>query len=157
MFWLVKTMNKKDQIIYELMLNMRKLTTIFRDQVIMQIGRKNKLSPIDFKILVGIAENNHETKSTIAKFIDMPPPAMNRSLDRLLANNMIARTEDSKDKRYIRLSLTKSGAVLYEKVRNDLGEQWQKICNQLELEELVEFNRLTLKLKESICNEILEE
>ncbi|MEM1243644.1 MAG: MarR family transcriptional regulator [Pseudomonadota bacterium] len=96
--------------------------------VITPMQKKHQLQRVDVRIILSLVKNVQLSKNALAEHVGMQSSAMSRSLDRLIARGFVARKEDAKDRRGIKLYLTPKGKKLHQTVANFMSQYWAQLC-----------------------------
>ncbi len=75
---------------------------------------------LEMKTLTTIHEHINPSMKDIADELGISSPATTAIIDRLIADKLITRSEDTKDRRIVRISMTPTGKKSFEKTREVL-------------------------------------
>lgn len=81
------------------------------------IGTPYRLSPVEFTILMLVANNRDATHKQLSQALMVSAPAVTTLLDRLSERGLIARVRNENDRRSHNVRLTRRGAALQREVR----------------------------------------
>jgi DNA-binding MarR family transcriptional regulator len=81
------------------------------------IGTPYRLSPVEFTILMLVANNRDATHKQLSQALMVSAPAVTTLLDRLSERGLIARVRNESDRRSQNVRLTRRGAALQREVR----------------------------------------
>ena len=81
------------------------------------IGAPYRLSPVEFTILMLVANNRDATHKQLSQALMVSAPAVTTLLDRLSERGLIARVRNENDRRSQNVRLTRRGAALQREVR----------------------------------------
>ena len=81
------------------------------------IGTPYRLSPVEFTILMLVADNRDATHKQLSQALMVSAPAVTTLLDRLSERGLIARVRNENDRRSQNVRLTRRGAALQREVR----------------------------------------
>ncbi|EQB4342330.1 MarR family winged helix-turn-helix transcriptional regulator [Clostridium botulinum] len=131
-------LNEISQDLYDLLLNLHK-KLLNPDE----LKKKFPLPPSHVKVIVYLKHNGNCSISKIAKDLLISKPNMTPIIDKLISENMVTRYTDSKDRRVIRVELTKKGSIfikdqeklvktlLTEKISNLSSEDLQYLSDHI--------------------------
>jgi DNA-binding MarR family transcriptional regulator len=89
------------------------------------------------KILMLLSRGGAMSGSELAESIGVGLAALSGMIDRLVANDLVARQEDPHDRRVRRISLSKAGAELIGSIITAGAEKQSRLLSRLSAEELV--------------------
>lgn len=102
-------------------------TALLWQRIRRSILEKEGITQADKRILYGLYKVEAITKKDLAKRVVLEHSSLTRSLDRLEKQKLIVRVTNPKDKRYIKISLTRSGLVKTKAIKR----QSLKLLNKL--------------------------
>ncbi len=85
-----------------------------------------------WRLLVVVSCQGTATLNEVAQALGVHPSTATRVCDQLVAAGLLLRQEDSQDRRYVALSLTRKGQRLVDKVTAARSADIEKILNRLE-------------------------
>jgi DNA-binding MarR family transcriptional regulator len=103
-------------------------------------------SLLDFETLRYVKDNQHPYMRDVAKNFHVTPPAATLLIDNLVKGKLLARVVDPKDRRSVRITLTKKGKDLFEKSMTQKGTQFKKIFGTLTPIERTQFTAILKKI-----------
>ncbi|MDO4903017.1 MAG: MarR family transcriptional regulator [Limosilactobacillus sp.] len=95
-----------------------------------------------------ISMYDHQTVSAVAKALHLTPGTMTSMTDRLIKKGYVERKRDEKDRRIIRLHLTKRGRVLYRAHRAFHNKMVEGFLKGMSQDELKTVNKALANLEE---------
>lgn len=122
----------------EFVLNFKKLSV--------GIFAKYDMTFADGRIMVALKKGEASTKAELSNYVKLKPAGLTRALDRLVEQGYIDRKTCSDDKRCVRLTLTKQGFSLGNKIRNDFLKVWQALLVDSNENEVAEYIHLLKKM-----------
>lgn len=90
------------------------------------------LTKVDANILQALSRHGGKTKAQLAESLSFSPNSLTRSIDRLVGLNLLDRQVDSKDQRFIKLSLTKKGADLAQGYISSMRDFWHRALQDVD-------------------------
>lgn len=103
-------------------------------------------SLLDFETLRYIRDHEHPYMKDVAKNFHVTPPAATLLIDNLAKQKLLVRLVDPKDRRSVRVTLTKKGKDLFEKSMTEKAVQFKKIFGVLTPAERTEFASILKKI-----------
>jgi DNA-binding MarR family transcriptional regulator len=94
------------------------------------------LTLTQFKILMLLSRHGNVSGGELAGLLGIGLAALSGMIDRLVQQDLVARTEDLRDRRVRRIGLTKKGAELIESILNAGGARMVSLLSRLSAEEL---------------------
>lgn len=95
--------------------------SIVTDSVFRQrVGEPLQLRPIEYTVLVLVAQNPGGSAARIARALAVTPPHVTMVLDRLQARRLVERRVSAEDRRSQQLSVTREGAKLACRATDDI-------------------------------------
>jgi DNA-binding MarR family transcriptional regulator len=88
------------------------------------------------KILMLLARDGNVSGGELARRLGVGLAALSGMIDRLVAQDRVARTEDLRDRRVRRIGLTKAGSQLIESIINAGADKQRRLLSRLSAEEL---------------------
>jgi DNA-binding MarR family transcriptional regulator len=121
-----------------------------RSRVRATATREFDVTEEQFHILRHIRRGAHSV-SGLADVGRISRPAISQAVDALVDKGLVSRTQNTDDRRYVRLELTQEGAALLDEIFGR-ARQWMntKLAN-LEADELQVINSGLALLKEALC------
>lgn len=86
----------------------------------------------------------------LAASVGIEGPSLVRLLDNLIAKELIARSEDSTDRRAKLLCLTKDGRKIVERIREEMISLENELLSSFKPEEILLFEELVLRLGSAV-------
>lgn len=108
--------------------------------------RDLRLRPVDFTILLLLADHDGVSQKALCRKLDISPPGLAVILDRLQARRLLVRVRNESDRREHRLSLTEAGAKLAAQAESRSHELEREVLASLTPAEEQELARLLTKL-----------
>jgi DNA-binding MarR family transcriptional regulator len=108
-------------------------------------GRFNML-PDEFSVLASLYDCGTLTAKTICDITGRPKNSVGRGVRRLIASGRIKSVTNPDDRREAHLSILPEGRKLYERLLPLCRERERKLMQSLTTEELVQFDRLLMKI-----------
>ncbi|MEM9242607.1 MAG: MarR family transcriptional regulator [Pseudomonadota bacterium] len=136
----------------KLLMTLRKTMMLIARRVLIPIGKKYDLQPVDMRLIMTLAHHQHSSKLQLANAIGMDHSSMSRALDRLIEKNYVQREIDTNDRRLIRISLTEQGRELHQQVFSTISKLWNKVCADFSDQELKQSIHFMQTLAENIAN-----
>jgi DNA-binding MarR family transcriptional regulator len=126
------------------------------------IRNKSTLNPGALFVLGTIRKHQLLSMSEIGCKLSMPKPHVTAHIDKLIAEGMVERVNDPKDRRIINIRLTEKGHLDFENIKSEITEEMrhrveklsdEKMKNLYESTEIVR-NILTEMMAESMQNKM---
>jgi DNA-binding MarR family transcriptional regulator len=111
------------------------------------------LTLTQIKILMLLARHGSVSGGELAGLLGVGPAALSGMIDRLVAQDLVARTEDLHDRRVRRITLTKAGSELIGGILDAGAEQLRKVLSRLSDEELATVARAMHLLVDATAGE----
>ena len=106
-----------------------------------------ELSPNEINILIVLSNNpNITTSSELIAVLDVSKGLVSRSIDHLVKMNILCLKQDKKDRRVIRLCLTREGQELMVTLNQAIKEINEEMFSHIPSEELKELEVTTKKI-----------
>jgi DNA-binding MarR family transcriptional regulator len=105
------------------------------------------------KILMLLARHGSVSGGELAGLLGVGPAALSGMIDRLVAQDLVARTEDLHDRRVRRITLTKAGSELIGGILDAGAEQLRTVLSRLSDEELATVARAMHLLVDATAGE----
>jgi DNA-binding MarR family transcriptional regulator len=99
------------------------------------------LTMSQIKILMLLSRHGNVSGGELAGLLGVGLAALSGMIDRLVQQDLVARTEDLRDRRVRRIGLTKKGAELIESIFNAGGAKMVSVLSRLSAEELAIVSR----------------
>ena len=124
----------------------------------MEVVRSKMENPEDrsfiFRILILLAQNDQPiTMSELSTELNVPMSTATRIVDSLVASDFVERVNDSKDRRVVRVGMSKSGRELYEQGMNFNKQRITRLLQDFSDDEQAQFLKLMNKLFDSLARE----
>lgn len=103
-------------------------------------------SLLGFETLRYVKDNHHAYMKDVAKNFHVTPPAATLLIDNLVKGKLLVRMVDPKDRRSVRIGLTKKGKDLFEKAMAQKAGQFKKIFGPLSPAERTQFAAILKKI-----------
>ncbi len=97
---------------------------------------KTRLTVPQFKVLASLAIGEEDTPSGLSRSLSVTLATMSKTVDRLVAQDLVVRIADPEDRRVRRLRLTSLGRSVVEEVMAPRPELGPQMLARLSLEEL---------------------
>ncbi|MDB5371688.1 MAG: MarR family transcriptional regulator [Belnapia sp.] len=78
--------------------------------------RRRGVSPPVWRVLGSLLGSTGETVTGLAEVCLLQQPTMTKLLDRMVRDGFVARTQDQRDRRVVRVALTERGSILAEEL-----------------------------------------
>lgn len=107
-----------------------------------------QISPLQCQALVEIGRAKKLTLNQLAELLDVENYTMSRNINTMVDKDIVHRITDSKDRRYIQLSLTNKGKVLYIDIEKDMEQYYQTVLSSIpnkKKEQILESLHLLIK------------
>ncbi len=117
------------------------------------IAKRSKISQAQLGIMFTLLRIENPSVSQLAKLLRISKPNMTPLLDSLIELGYIKRDRDKKDRRILRISLTKEGKAFYEKMKeynSEAIENGMKSLTPEEAEEMARCSGILLSLLKKI-------
>jgi DNA-binding MarR family transcriptional regulator len=111
------------------------------------------LTLTQIKILMLLARHGSVSGGELAGLLGVGPAALSGMIDRLVAQDLVARTEDLHDRRVRRITLTEAGSELIGGILDAGAEQLRKVLSRLSDEELATVARAMHLLVDATAGE----
>jgi DNA-binding MarR family transcriptional regulator len=111
------------------------------------------LTLTQIKILMLLARHGSVSGGELAGLLGVGPAALSGMIDRLVAQDLVARTEDLHDRRVRRITLTKAGSELIGGILDAGAEQLRTVLSRLSDEELATVARAMHLLVDATAGE----
>lgn len=109
----------------------------------------NEVSRGEIGVLGYLAfEKDEVTAGELSENLNVTTARIASILNSLEAKNYIKRKEDSKDKRKTLVVITENGRVLAKKAKKEVIEKIKKVINEVGEEDMKEYLRIVLKIRE---------
>lgn len=107
-----------------------------------------------FRILILLSQSeNPLTMSELSAELNVPMSTATRIVDWLVRGNMVERVNDPKDRRVVRVGMSKSGRELYETAMAYTKQRIARLLKDFTMEEQTQLLNLMNKLFESLLSE----
>ncbi len=100
------------------------------------ILENEQLTPTDKRILYGLYRMKQATKKELAQRVVLEHSSLTRSLDRLVEKGLVARIASKDDKRFVQLSLTKSGLAKTQSIKSQSLELAKELFSGITAENI---------------------
>ncbi|MFC1703582.1 MarR family winged helix-turn-helix transcriptional regulator [Candidatus Omnitrophota bacterium] len=100
-------------------------------------------------VLFATYEQNETTTSKLSKTMRVSPPTISGIVDRLVRDHYLQRFPDKKDRRVIRIQLTKKGVLEVKSVFARIQKKWKSVLILLSPAERETFLGITKKIVQS--------
>lgn len=139
-------MSNKQTNVSEIVSLMFVMGRFMRDK--MQKTNDNKYcnSLLDFETLRYVKDKQHPYMRDVAKNFHVTPPAATLLIDNLVKEKLLVRLVDPKDRRSVRITLTKKGKDLFERSMTQKAVQFKKIFGTLTPAERTQFATILKKI-----------
>ena len=108
-----------------------------------------------YKVLLAIKHiNNPVTPTAVAHWLDLNTNSISLIIDRMEKDRLVKRVRDFKDRRMVRLVITKEGKEIYERATGPSWDCMKRVMSCLSVEEMSTFAQLMERLGESACEEL---
>jgi len=77
--------------------------------------------------LVEIGRANSISLNELAELLNLEKSTMSRTVNNLVTTGLVKREIDPQDRRYVTISLTESGSMLFEKIEADMNSYFSKV------------------------------
>ncbi len=94
------------------------------------------LTAMQWRPIICLARNRADTAAELAKIIAVDTGAMTRTLDRLEAKGLVARSRSQEDRRVVRLELTEAGQAIAREIPARISRTMQHHLRGFDAEEL---------------------
>jgi DNA-binding MarR family transcriptional regulator len=111
-------------------------------------GANRGITHFDFAIMSMLDELGALPVSNIGERLLIPKPQMTHLLDRLMRLGVVERLPDTRDRRIIRVSLTRKGRSVLKEYREVIRNSLRKNLACLEAEELEQLSALLARLRD---------
>jgi DNA-binding MarR family transcriptional regulator len=111
------------------------------------------LTLTQIKILMLLARHGSVSGGELAGLLGVGPAALSGMIDRLVAQDLVARTEDLHDRRVRRITLTEAGSELIGGILDAGAEQLRTVLSRLSDEELATVARAMHLLVDATAGE----
>jgi DNA-binding MarR family transcriptional regulator len=95
------------------------------------IGNKFGITSVQLMTLHFIKHSDNCKTSDIANFLSVSPPDSTRIVETLVKKGFVERIDDEKDRRIIRLRITRDGKKVFESIRQELALSFSKILEKI--------------------------
>ena len=116
-------------------------------RTIANVLRRYGLTDLGWRVFSLIGHNEPVHPSSIAKRATFDPDKVSRAVDRLVRSGLVARKEDSADRRRVILTLTARGQKVYAEVEQIRRDMEREFLSVLDAEELRAFRAALDKLE----------
>lgn len=100
-----------------------------------------------------LKEQPNGTVTDLAEFLNLSKSSTTQLIERLVKASLVERINDKKDRRIIRLFITKNGEKEFTVLKKRLMEKMQKIFSKIPAEDLCELIRIQTNLVETLKKE----
>ena len=125
----------KEQLIADIMGTQRQLQDLIADDRADPLFSSH-LTLSQLKILMLISRHGSVSGIELAGLLGVGPAALSGMIDRLVVQDLVARTEDLHDRRVRRIGLTRTGKDLIASIFNAGEEKMRTLLSRLSAEEL---------------------
>lgn len=94
------------------------------------------LTAMQWRPIICLAKNRADTAAELAKIIAVDTGAMTRTLDRLEAKGLVARSRSQEDRRVVRLELTEAGQAIAHDIPARISRSMQHHLRGFDAEEV---------------------
>lgn len=108
------------------------------------------LSILQFQTLIYIKKNNNAQMSEIAQEFNIELPSATSLINKLCKTKLVARKADKKDRRLVRISLTKKGTVLLETALHERSKKIQENLAYLSKKDKYDLLRIIQKMSSKL-------
>lgn len=122
-------------------LSMKKATQLFD---------KFDLKPSQAGILFMLNKSGGLSQREMAKFMNVTPPSITNTIQKMEKMDYIRRSPDEKDQRIMRLSLTERGEACLKNIKTVAAEMDEQIFSGLSQEEKLLMRRLLLQMRDNL-------
>ena len=145
-------MADQDQLITDIMVAQQRLQRVFAYDRSDPLFTSH-LTLTQIKILMLLARHGSVSGGELAGLLGVGLPALSGMVDRLVAQDLVARTEDLHDRRVRRIALTKAGSELIGGILDAGAEKLRKLLSRLSEEDLTTVARAMHLLVNAIDQE----
>ena len=140
-------MDEKSELLKEIFHTMEKIKRHVGHLICMHHAEKGA-TMLQMKALSFIEAHPQRTVGELAEMLSMSSSAITQFIDRLLESKMIAKVQDEKDRRIVRLVISEIGKTELKKVNTIMHKKMSKLFDCLSIDEL--------KTMLSIQNKLIE-
>jgi DNA-binding MarR family transcriptional regulator len=120
------------------------------------IRAKTNLNPGSLYIIGILRKHDILSMSEIGCKLAMPKPHVTAQIDKLIAEEMVERVLDPKDRRIINIRLTEKGKVDFEAIKTELSRDMRERIEKLDTKKLITLDESTKQVRD-ILSEIMDE
>ena len=118
---------------------------------------KTNLSVGSLYVLALLSRNNVLTMSDIGIKLSMPKPHVTSLVDRLIAEEMVERLYDPKDRRIVNVKITKKGIEDFNTIKLDISQEMRQSLQLLDHESLTLLSSASKQVKEILISMVSEQ
>ncbi len=128
-------MAENEQLIADIMVAQERLQHLFADDRSDPLFSSH-LTLSQLRILILLARHGSVSGGELARMLGVGLATLSGMIDRLVMQDLVARTEDQRDRRVRRIALTRSGSALIRSIFNAGEEKMRALLSRLSAEEL---------------------
>lgn len=114
----------------------------------------NQLTLMQFQALIFVSKKQNVTMSDIANYFSITLPTTTTLVDKLIKSELITRESDEKDRRIVRIVLSKKGCDLLKEMKKARNKKLTRILSYLSEEERIKLYDILTSLQKRLEDEI---
>ena len=118
------------------------------------IRTKTNLNPGSLFIMGILSKNEILSMSEIGSKLSMPKPHVTAQIDKLIAEDMVERLFDPKDRRIINIKVTEKGKADFQQIKSEISQEMRQNISKLNEEKLTDLFESSLKVR-TLLSEIM--
>jgi len=118
------------------------------------VRSKTNLNPGSLYILGILSKTEMLSMSEIGCKLSIPKPHVTAQIDKLIAEDMVERVFDPKDRRIINIKLTEKGISDFQQIKKEISQEMRQNISKLSDEKMLELLDSTLKVR-TLLTEIM--
>jgi DNA-binding MarR family transcriptional regulator len=118
---------------------------------------KTNLSVGSLYVLALLSRNGVSTMSDIGIKLSMPKPHVTTLVDRLIAEEMVERLYDPKDRRIVNIKITNKGVEDFNTIKLDISQEMRQSLQLLDHESLTLLSSASKQVKEILISMVSEQ
>lgn len=146
--------NEKKGSIDQIIENLIHIHPLLTKNLNRSIRTKTNLNPGSLFILGILSKNEILSMSEIGCKLSMPKPHVTAQIDKLIAENMVERLFDPKDRRIVNIKMTEKGKSDFQQIKLEISLEMRQNISKLNEDKLNELLDSTLKVR-TLLSEIM--
>ena len=114
------------------------------------IRENTNLNPGSLYVLGVLSRNEMLSMSEIGCRLSMPKPHVTSLVDKLIAEEMVERLFDPKDRRIINIRITEKGKKDFNAIKSDISQELRKKLQKLDVDKIESLSISSLEVKNTL-------